>query len=91
MADSPEIPKILADNPAAARRYLRMVTAVGGVPDVGDVVDDLVQEARYGAFGEDGAGVPVVGRGRSWSGSLVARESRAVAPRAGGAYRATKG
>ena len=73
MADTPQIPKLLADNPAAAQRYLRMVAAVGGVPDVGDVVDDLVLEALYGAFGEDGAGVPVVGRGRPWSGSFVAR------------------
>lgn len=45
MAVTPEIPKILADNPAAAQRYLWMVAAVGGVPDVGDVVDDLVLEA----------------------------------------------
>ena len=52
MADSPEIPKILADNPAAAQRYLRMVAAVGGVPDVGDVVDDLVLEALYGPYEE---------------------------------------
>ena len=73
MADTPEIPKILADNPAAAQRYLRMVAAVGGVPDVGDVVDDLVLEALCGPCEEEGACVPVVGRGRSWSGSLVAR------------------
>ncbi len=52
MADTPEIPKILADNPAAAQRYLRMVAAVGGVPDVGDVVDDLVLEALYGPYEE---------------------------------------
>jgi hypothetical protein len=58
-------PELLADNPAAAQRYLRMVAAVGGVPDVGDAVDDLVLEALQDAFGENGAGVPVVGRGRS--------------------------
>ena len=58
-------PELLADNPAAAQRYLRMVAAVGGVPGVGDAVDDLVLEALQGAFGENGAGVPVVGRGRS--------------------------
>ena len=52
MADTPQIPKILADNPAAAQRYLRMVAAVGGVPDVGDVVDDLVLEALYGPYEE---------------------------------------
>ncbi|MBO9510296.1 hypothetical protein [Erythrobacter sp. A6_0] len=52
MADTPEMPKILADNPAAAQRYLRMVAAVGGVPDVGDVVDDLVLEALYGPYEE---------------------------------------
>ena len=52
MADTPQIPKILADNPAAAQRYLRMVAAGGGVPDVGDVVDDLVLEALYGPYEE---------------------------------------
>lgn len=52
MADTPEIPNILADNPAAAQRYLRIVAAVGGVPDVGDVVDDLVLEALYGPYEE---------------------------------------
>ena len=69
MADTPEIPTILADNPAAAQRYLRMVAAVGGV---GDVVDDCVLEALYGPYGGDGAAVPVVGPQRAWSGSLIA-------------------
>ena len=37
MAHSPEIPVIPADDPAVAQRYLRMVAAMGGVPNV--VVD----------------------------------------------------
>jgi hypothetical protein len=64
MADSSEIPALLAGNPAAIRRYRRMVDAVGGVPEGDGTMDDLIAEALYGEDEDDDPTIPDFARRR---------------------------